>query len=146
MGGNGGKDVVAEYIYGLQQVGGHPAVAAVRGNQRDNTGEAGCISSYRENKQAIAQHIMGARVGIAVLAMQTVNPGYDVLHDSQWADGGAVDSPEYEREQDEECEDSYMKRQQSRDKLYVCQPVKPYFQRSGKVEEHKGDGGKTYDA
>ena len=109
MGGNGGKDIVAEYIYGLQQVGGHPAVAAVRGNQCNYPCEAGCIGSYRENKQNIAQHIMGTRVGIAVLVTQIVNPGYDILHDSQRTDDRTVDSSEYEREQNEECEDSYMK-------------------------------------
>ena len=143
--GNGGQAVVGPQVEGLHQVGGDAPVGTVGGNQDGQTVEPGNHEHEEEQQHQAAQHATRWRIGIFVgqlglLAAEQLalaQPGYDVLHDAQGADDGAVDAPQEQGEQHQGDHDGDVQRQDGGQELSLGHPTEIVAGRAGEVEEQE---------
>ena len=82
VGSQGGQEVVAANVEGLEQMGDHASVTTVGSQQCYQSGCAGDVGDNHEGQQAIAQRGFGFGKEVAVAFLAVVQPGYAILKDA----------------------------------------------------------------
>ena len=131
--GNHSQSVVGQLIKRREHRSHNPAVRTVGSNQTNYPSQIRCQQKTRKRQKRSTQNAF--LLAVAVLVFLLAEPSDYILHHTQGADDGAVDTAKQQRQGYQKQQRSNVHSHQSRQELNLGHPSQIHMSRTGEVQQ-----------